>query len=124
MSIDKSRKTAKRSSVSSRPGKLARKTIADIRSYKPSARERETLRRMAEEQARGDDSSTDYSDIPPLTAEQAAAAMSLREFRRRTPVSVRLDPRVLTWLKSKGPGHLTRINDILLNLMEAEKKSA
>ena len=34
--------------------------------------------------------------------------------------SVRLDPQVLEWLRSKGKGHLTRINDILSNLMEAE----
>jgi uncharacterized protein (DUF4415 family) len=27
---------------------------------------------------------------------------------------------VLDWLRSKGEGHLTRINDILSNLMEAE----
>jgi uncharacterized protein (DUF4415 family) len=25
------------------------------------------------------------------------------------------------WLRSKGEGHLTRINDILTNLMEAER---
>jgi uncharacterized protein (DUF4415 family) len=41
-------------------------------------------------------------------------------------VSVRGDsrgwPEVLEWLKSKGEGHLTRINDILKNLMEAERK--
>ena len=35
-------------------------------------------------------------------------------------MSVRLDPKVLNWLRSKGEGHLTRINDILSNLMEAE----
>jgi uncharacterized protein (DUF4415 family) len=34
---------------------------------------------------------------------------------------VRLDPLVLDWLRSKGEGHLTRINDILANLMEMEK---
>jgi uncharacterized protein (DUF4415 family) len=28
--------------------------------------------------------------------------------------------RALDWLRSKGEGHLTRINDILSNLMEAE----
>jgi len=28
---------------------------------------------------------------------------------------------VLQWLRSKGEGHLTRINDILTNLMEAER---
>jgi uncharacterized protein (DUF4415 family) len=32
-----------------------------------------------------------------------------------------LDPQVLAWLKSKGEGHPTRINDILTNLMEAER---
>ena len=31
--------------------------------------------------------------------------------------------RVLEWLKSKGEGHLTRINDILTNLMEAEQRA-
>ena len=35
-------------------------------------------------------------------------------------MSVRLDPQVLDWLRSKGEGRLTRINDILANLMEAE----
>ena len=29
---------------------------------------------------------------------------------------------VLEWLKSKGPGHLTRINDILTTVMEAERR--
>jgi uncharacterized protein (DUF4415 family) len=46
----------------------------------------------------------------------------LRDVARKVPVSVRLDPRVIEWLKSKGEGHLTRINDILMNLMEAEQK--
>jgi uncharacterized protein (DUF4415 family) len=44
----------------------------------------------------------------------------LRGARRKVAVSVCLDPRVLDWLRSKGEGHLTRINDILINLMEAE----
>jgi hypothetical protein len=30
----------------------------------------------------------------------------------------------LDWLRSKGEGHLTRINDILNNLMEAERRLA
>ena len=60
-------------------------------------------------------------DIPHLTGEQLAAMVRLREVRRpKVAVSVRLDARVLDWLKSKGEGHLTRINDILTNLMEAE----
>jgi uncharacterized protein (DUF4415 family) len=47
----------------------------------------------------------------------------LRDIRPKVPVSVQLDPRVLEWLKSKGEGHLTRINDILTNLMEAERRA-
>ena len=42
---------------------------------------------------------------------------------RKRAVSVRLDERVLVWLKSKGRGHLTLINDILANLMEAELRA-
>ena len=34
--------------------------------------------------------------------------------------SLRERPGVLDWLRSKGEGRLTRINDILANLMEAE----
>jgi uncharacterized protein (DUF4415 family) len=37
-------------------------------------------------------------------------------------VSVRPDPQVLDWLRSKGEGHLTRINDILSNLIDAERR--
>ena len=48
----------------------------------------------------------------------------LRDIRPKVPVRVRLDPRVLAWLKSKGEGHLTRINDILRNIMEAEQRIA
>ncbi len=47
----------------------------------------------------------------------------LRGVRRKVAVSVRLDPGVPDWLKSKGAGHLTRTNDILVNLMEAEHRT-
>ena len=50
-----------------------------------------------------------------------ASLVRLRDIRRKVAVSVRLDPQVLEWLKSKGQGHLTRINDILVNVMEAER---
>ena len=76
--------------------------------------------RVAASQAAGDDSDINYDDIPPLTDEQLAAMVRFRD-RKKVPVSVRLDPQVIDWLKSKGSGHLTRINDILANLMEAER---
>jgi len=39
-------------------------------------------------------------------------------------IQLRLDPKVLEWPKAKEEGHLTRINDILMNLMEAERGAA
>jgi uncharacterized protein (DUF4415 family) len=81
------------------------------------------LRSAAKLQAAGDDTQIDFDDIPRLTDEQLARLVRLRDVRRKVPVSVRLDPQVLDWLKSKGEGHLTRINDILTNLMLAERRA-
>lgn len=107
----------------SRHGGPVRMTSEDIRSRKWTEAEKLAIRRGAAKQAAGDDSDIDYSDIPRLTAEQLAQMVRLRGPRRKQAVSVRLDPEVLAWLRSKGEGHLTRINDILTNLMEAERKS-
>ena len=81
------------------------------------------MRRVAKRQAAGDDSRINFDDIPRLTDEQLANMVRLRDARpRKVAVSVRLDAQVLNWLRSKGEGHLTRINDILTNLMEAERR--
>ena len=61
---------------------------------------------------------------PPLTDEQWAGMTRFRDRKSKVPVSFRIDVQVLSWLKSKGEGHLTRINDILTNVMEAEQRSA
>jgi uncharacterized protein (DUF4415 family) len=98
-------------------------TSEDIRNRKWTETEKEALRRGAAKQAAGDDSGIDYSDIPRLTPLQLSRMVRLRGPRRKVAVSVRLDPRVLTWLKSKGSGHLTRINDILTNLMEMDRRT-
>ena len=94
----------------------------DIRSRQWSEKERRVLRETARRQASGSDSDLNLQDIPRLTGAQLAQLVRLRDVRRKVPVSVRLDPKVLEWLKSKGEGHLTRINDILANLMEAERR--
>jgi len=114
---------AKKSSASSARGRLKRMTSEDIRNRRWTEAEKRSVRRIAAAQAAGNDTGIDFSDIPPLTSEQLARMVRLREVRRKVPVSVRLDPQVLEWLRSKGEGHLTRINDILTNLMEAERKS-
>jgi uncharacterized protein (DUF4415 family) len=99
-------------------------TSDDIKTRKWSEEERQALRRHAAKQAAGDDSDINFEDIPHLTDEQLAQMVRLRDIRPKVPVSVRLEPRVLAWLKSKGEGHLTRINDILRNIMEAEQRIA
>ena len=113
----------KKLSASSRHGGLVRMTSEDIRNRKWTEAEKEAVRRGAAAQAAGNDSGIDTSDIPRLTAEQLARMVRLRDVRRKVPVSVRLDPQVLDWLRGKGVGHLTRINDILTNLMEAERRA-
>ncbi|HEY1945808.1 MAG TPA: BrnA antitoxin family protein [Bryobacteraceae bacterium] len=106
-------------SVSSQPGRLTSVTSEDIKNKKWTKAQKETIRRHAARQAAGDESHINYEDIPPLTDEQLAGMVRLRDVRK-VAVSVRLDPQVLDWLKKKGSGHLTRINDILANVMAAE----
>ena len=84
----------------------------------------QAMRRASAARAAGLDlPEKEYEDIPRLTPDQLARMVRLRGPRRKQAVSVRLDPEVLTWLRSKGKGHLTRINDILTNLMEAERRA-
>jgi uncharacterized protein (DUF4415 family) len=115
---------AKKSSASpNKPAGLKNMRSEDIRKRPWTEKERRALRRAAQRQVAGDDSSINFEDIPRLTEEQLAGMVRLREVRRKVAVSLRLDPKVLDWLKSKGEGHLTRINDILINLMEAEHRT-
>jgi uncharacterized protein (DUF4415 family) len=96
----------------------------DIRNRQWTEKERRALRSAARRQASGNDSDINFRNIPRLTEEQLANLVRLRDVRRKVAVSVRLDPQVLAWLRSKGDGHLTRINDILANLMEAERRKS
>jgi len=111
----------KKSSASSRPAGRKSMRSEDIRNRRWTEKERRALRLAAKRQASGNDSDINFGDIPRLTDEQLANLVRLRDVRRKVAVSVRLDPEVLAWLKSKGEGHLTRINDILANVMEAER---
>ena len=115
---------AKKSPASSRREERIKMTSDDIKNRKWTEAERRLVKRQAAKQAAGDDSDINYDDIPRLTDKQLAQMVRLREIRPKVPVSVRLDPNVLAWLKSKGEGHLTRINDILRNIMEAERRIA
>ncbi len=114
---------AKKSSASSQPSQLKQMKSEDIRNRQWTEDERRVVRRIAAQQA-GKEAPTRSSEIPPFSQKQLRAMVRLREARPpKVAVSLRLDADVLDWLKSKGEGHLTRINDILANLMEAERES-
>ncbi len=62
-------------------------------------------------------------DAPVLPPEMWDNAINGKYYRpMKTQISFRVDNDVLEWLKSKGEGHLTRINEILRERMMAERK--
>lgn len=109
---------AKKSSASSPQGKLVRVKAKDILAKPLTSRQKAMLTRLVNKP----DSEIDVSDIPQLTNEQLAEMVPARLRPKTTLVSFRVQNDVLAWLKSKGPGHLTRINAILTNVMEAERR--
>ena len=109
---------AKKSSVSFRPKKRVTVKAEDILHKPLTKQQRETLARLAKKP----DSKIDYSDIPPLTDEQLAEMVPFRLRSKTSLLSFRIQNDVLAWLRSKGPGHLSRINAILANVMEAESR--
>jgi uncharacterized protein (DUF4415 family) len=107
---------AKQRSASSPPEKLVVKSEENIRAYRKSA----TFRRDLERARNVRDSDIDYSDIPELTdqeLEQMVAARAQRFKALKQPISIRLDPEVLQWLKRDGDGYQTRINALLRDAM-------
>jgi uncharacterized protein (DUF4415 family) len=71
------------------------------------------------------DSEIDYSDIPPLTNSFWKNAIR-NPFYKPTKASttVRVDKDVLLWLRSKGKGYQTRINQILRAAMLNEMRKS
>lgn len=62
----------------------------------------------------------DTSDIPETTDWSGATVG--RFFRPiKEPVTIRIDADVLDWLKSKGKGYQTRINQLLRSAMQQSK---
>jgi uncharacterized protein (DUF4415 family) len=61
-------------------------------------------------------------DAPPLPPDYWANAVIGKYYRPlKTQISFRIDNEVLDWLKSKGRGHLSRINEILRDRMTRER---
>lgn len=71
----------------------------------------EIRKEYARRDKRLDKADPDAPVLPPELWENAIIGKYYRP--KKTPVTVRLDQDVLAWLKVKGGGHLTRINEIL-----------
>jgi uncharacterized protein (DUF4415 family) len=109
---------AKKSSESSRPERRVRLKAERIFDKPLTEQQQADLKRLAKKP----DSDIDFTDIPPLTDEQLAQMVPYRLRSKTTLISFRVQNDVLEWLKSKGPGHLSRINLILANIMAAEQR--
>ena len=69
------------------------------------------------------DRSLDHAEVPQLPLEQWAKGVIGKYYRPvKSQISLRIDNDVLAWLKSKGQGHLSRINAILRERMERERR--
>ena len=91
------------------------KASTKIRSIKISDRTRERYKER--------DRSLDHSNVPQLPPEQWAKGIVGKYYRPlKSQISFRLDRDILAWLKSKGPGHLSRINAILRERMDRERR--
>jgi uncharacterized protein (DUF4415 family) len=75
-------------------------------------------RGLYEKRDRSLDHDPDAPVLPPEVWQNAAIGKYYRPMK--TPVSLRIDNDVLAWLKSKGEGHISRINGILRERMEQE----
>ncbi len=84
---------------------------------KPAARVSANLRSVAAVR----DEDIDLSDIPELTAKDFERAIKNPYYRPvKKAVSARLDTDVIAWLKSKGGGYQTRMNQLLRQAMLRE----
>jgi uncharacterized protein (DUF4415 family) len=85
--------------------------MADIK-VTPAMRRR--LARLAERP----DSEIDFSDIPELTDDFFKNAIRNPFYRPvKEQVTVRLDSDVIAWLRKKGAGYQTRMNQLLRSAM-------
>jgi len=67
------------------------------------------------------DEEIDYADIPPLDDEFFTEG-ELRLPKAKPLISIRMDPEVLNWFRSQGPGYQTRMNAVLRMYMETQTR--
>ena len=64
----------------------------------------------------------DDPDNPPIKDEEWVNAKLILP-QRKPSIHLRIDPVVLAWFRSQGPGYLTRMNAVLRNYYEAAVSS-
>ena len=80
----------------------------------------ETRQAYAKRDKSLDSKDPDSPTMPPEFWDGASIGKYYRPIK--TQISFRIDNEVLDWLKSKGEGHLIRINEILRERMAAERR--
>jgi len=80
----------------------------------------EKTRLAYEKRDRQLDGDPDAPQLPPDYWSKAVIGKYYRPLK--TQISFRIDNEVLDWLKSKGEGHLSRINEILRERMTQERE--
>lgn len=91
--------------------------IAEIKQARKKAKVLEKLK------AKPDDE-IDLSDIPEITEEMWKTAVRGKFYRPvKEQVTVRIDADVLAWLKQRGKGYQTRLNEILRDAMLEDHKA-
>jgi uncharacterized protein (DUF4415 family) len=79
----------------------------------------ESTKRAYRKRDRALDTDADAPQLPPSYWAGASIGKYYRPLK--TQISLRIDNEVLDWLKSKGEGHLIRINEILRERMASER---
>ena len=104
----------KSSVASSQPVTYARRSAADIKKFANSPE----AKAMAEAvKKRGGPTGADLREMPEITDEEWAA---LKAARRKKPVTVRIDPDIVAWLKGKEGKYQQHLNRTLRFAMQQE----
>ena len=78
----------------------------------------ESIRKELAPLAAKPESEIDFSDLPATTKEDWRGAVRGKFYRPvKQQLTVRIDADVLEWLKSRGKGYQSRLNDILRTAM-------
>ena len=103
---------------SSQPVRLVRRSESDIREYAKSDAAKRTHERLL---ARGPDpTAKELAEMPELTKDELKTLVR----RNKEPVTVRIDPDVVAWLRAKGGKYQQHLNAALRSEMEREQTIA